>query len=331
MASGEPAVFVEVGPAEGHRLVVGGMTVLERVLWGLGKAGVARAAVAAPAMPLRGDLPLAVDFVAPDTNPPSGARIVRGDELEGIRVEDETSRDAAEWAVLRSLAKGHQGPVDATINWRFSMRLTRALARTRITPNHVSIFGLALGALACVLAVRGTFAALIVAGLIMQIHNILDSVDGELARLKKQYSKVGQWLDNLADDVLDNAFVLCAGIGAGGPYAALGVLGAGGRWFCAACTYLEVYRATGSGDVYAFRWWFERDKQSVDEVYDTRSLLTWVRALGRRDTYVFAWMLLCLGGFAKGVVIWGAVLGVVYAGLMLAHLANRTRAPRETP
>jgi len=39
--------------------------------------------------------------------------------------------------------------------------------------------------------------------------------NGELARLRFEGSKVGQWLDNITDDVLDLAFIVCAGVAAG--------------------------------------------------------------------------------------------------------------------
>ena len=58
--------------------------------------------------------------------------------------------------------------------------------------------------------------------------------------------------------------------------------------------YWQVVRA--GGQFWSFRWWFETDVESVDEVYDPRSLMTWIRSLGRRDVYLFIWAVLCVAG-----------------------------------
>jgi phosphatidylglycerophosphate synthase len=238
--------------------------------------------------------------------------------------------------LCRSLAKAHQGPLDALVNWRFSMPITRRLAYTKVTPNHITFAGLFVGLLACWLVSRASWPAVAAGGLLLQIHSVLDSCDGELARLRYQFSRYGQWFDNLADDLVDNLFVVCAGFAAasanvaaasaaagGGPWLTLALLGAGGRLATNLVAYVDVYRRTGTGDLYAFRLWFEREKRAAVDVYDPRSWLTWVRAVGRRDTYVFGWMLLCMAGLPAGVAIWAAVLGVVEAATVAVHLSVR--------
>jgi hypothetical protein len=80
-----------------------------------------------------------------------------------------------------------------------------------------------------------------------------------------------------------------------------------------------VYRATGTGDVFAFRWWFESAAASADDVYSPRSLMTWLRSLGRRDTYVFVWMLACLAHFPSWVVVHGAVIAAINVSLLVLH------------
>src|SRR6185369_5245072 len=213
------------------------------------------------------------------------------------------------------------GPVDALINWRFSMRITRVLARRSlaVTPNHVTIAAILVGLCASLLASRGTWLGFALCGVLLEINSILDSCDGELARLRYQYSRLGQWLDNLSDDIVDNLFLIAVGAGLGGPWRWLGLAAACGRWLVALTTYVDVYRRTGTGDVFAFRWWFETDKATADEVYDRTSLATWLRALGRRDTYVFAWMLALLAGVPVAVVCHGLAIAAVNVGLLVLH------------
>lgn len=328
--SASPVVFVVGGTEGGYRMVLGGVVALERKLRELAKEGVTRALVAAEPIPLRTGIPIEVEWVSPSATPPPGARVVRGDEIAGIRVRDEATRRQAEWALCRSLAKSHQGVIDGLLNWRLSMRITRALAQTsfRFTPNHVTaaaaVVGLAASALVCI----GTWAAVAAAGVLMQLQSILDSCDGELARLRFQYSKLGQWFDNLADDVLDNLFLACAGWAAGGIWATCAFAGAGARLVSALVTYVDVYVRTGTGDVYAFRWWFESDKKTADDVYDPRSPLTWVRSFARRDLYVFVWMGLALAYLPEGIAVYGAVLGAAQGGLALLHVLFGILRPR---
>ena len=313
-------VFFETA-GDRHTWRVGGVTALERRIREVARQGATRAVVAAPPVAVPRPLPIAVEFVAPGSAPPDGARRERADVIAGIELSDEAARRRAEWALIRRMNKSFEGPVDALINWRFSMRLTRVLARRSlaVTPNHVTLAAIAVGLVAAWLAGRGGHASFALAGVLLEVNSILDSCDGELARLRFQYSRLGQWLDNLSDDVVDNVFLIAVGAGLGGVWRWLGLAAAGGRWLVAATTYLSVYRRTGTGDVFAFRWWFESDKSTTDEVYDPRSPLTWLRSFGRRDTYVFVWMIALVAGLAPWVVCHGVVIAAVNVALLILH------------
>lgn len=320
--------FVVVGDAGGHALVVGGVTVLERALRALGKQGATEATVAAAPIPLRADLPVEVRWVDPETAPPDGATVVRGDEAGGVRVVDERSRREAEWALCLALAKSHQGLIDSLINWRFSMPVTRILSSTRVMPNHITFVSFAVGLAGSFVLLLNTHWAIALGGVLIQAQSILDSCDGELARLRFQGSKLGQWLDNVSDDVLDLTFVVCAGVAAGMPFLPFALATAAVRAVGQLIIYHEVYRLTGSGDVYAFRIWFQRGVETIDEVYDPKSPWTYLRALGRRDTYVFLWMVLCLFGKVSWVAVYGSVLGAFIGGIMVLHVFLRPALPR---
>jgi phosphatidylglycerophosphate synthase len=248
----------------------------------------------------------------------------RGDELVGERVTPENCKDV-EWKICRALNKSHQGLVDAWINWRFSMRITRQLAKTKITPNHVTIFATTVGLTACALLLFRTWVAIAVGGVLIQVHSILDSCDGELSRLRYQGSRLGQWLDNLTDDFLDDLFGACAGIAAGGIWMWIGVGGALGRAFAQGTIYRDVYRRTGTGDVYQFRLWFEKDKKNIEEVYDKRSPLTYLRNVGRRDTYVFIYMILCLFKLVGVVSVYSALIGIINFVTLSAHTILKSK------
>lgn len=64
----------------------------------------------------------------------------RADFIAGIEIVDDATRRSAEWKLIRGTNKSFEGPVDALINWRFSMRITRFLSHRSlaVTPNHVT-------------------------------------------------------------------------------------------------------------------------------------------------------------------------------------------------
>jgi len=306
---------------ERHAQIVGGLTALERRIREVAKAGATRAVVAAAPIEIARPLPIPVEYVAPGSAAPEGARVERADVIAGIELVDDDARRRAEWALIRRMNKSFEGPVDALINWRFSMRITRVLARRSLalTPNHVTITAILVGLAASLCASQGTYLYTALAGVLLEFNSILDSCDGELARLRYQYSKLGQWLDNLSDDIVDNLFLVAIGHGLGGIWAWLGAAAGCGRVLVSLATYLDVFRRTGTGDVFAFRFWFESDKVTADDVYDPKSPITWIRSFGRRDTFVFAWMIACLAGFPYWVVGHGLVIAAVNIALLLLH------------
>jgi len=308
-----------------HLQVVGGLTALERRVRECAKRGARRVIVAAAPVEFPRPLPVLVEFVSAETPAPAGAAIERADVIGGIELADGAEADAtrkrAEWALIRGMNKSYEGPVDALVNWRFSMRITRFLSRLSmaVTPNHVTMTAILLGLAAAFVATRGTYLAIAAAGVMLEINSILDSVDGELARLRYQFSKLGQALDNMSDDIVDNVFILGCAYALGGWWWWLGVGAAGGRAFVALTIYVAVWRKLGNADVMAYRWWFETDVATVDEQFDPKAITTWLRSLGRRDTYVFLWMLACVCALPHWVVVHGLVIATVNMSLFLAQ------------
>lgn len=322
-------VFIDVG-GDGHRAITGGLTVLERVIRRLGKEGVTQVIVNTERFDIdagvkRVPIGVAIEW-APGATPADGQRVVRGDEIAGVRVTDARSRREAEWAVFQSLPKSHQGPTDAAINQHVSLRITQPLCRTSIHPNHITIASLFWGLAACWFALQATWASLAIAGLMMQFHNILDSCDGEMARLRFQFTTSGAWLDNIFDEIVDDTFIACVGIAAGGIWTYVGIAGGAARFLAVALQWEEMLRRGKGGSAYAFRFWFESEESTADEVYGKRSALYYVRALGRRDTFVFGFCILLLCRVPFVVTIWGAATGAINFSLMAAHVVLRKPA-----
>lgn len=76
-----------------------------------------------------------------------------------------------------------------------------ALRNTRIGPNQVTFAGAVLtyGALLWLAFGAGTGAASALVGVALAAGFVLDSADGQLARLQGRSSKLGEWLDHVLD------------------------------------------------------------------------------------------------------------------------------------
>jgi phosphatidylglycerophosphate synthase len=101
---------------------------------------------------------------------------------------------------------------------RVSLHLTRLLAPTRVTPNGVTTVMLFCGlAAAAVLTLPSAWAPVGTA-LLVQLQELLDCSDGELARWRRQTGPVGIYLDRISHYVTDAGMVAAVGVSAaGGP------------------------------------------------------------------------------------------------------------------
>jgi len=159
-----------------------------------------------------------------DAPRPIGARVVRPSELEQYddklrRVEPpllepmrEDQRDA-----LESLLYGnaYKGITDLVTKWlwpRPARRVVGWCANSGITPNMVTLVGLALVLAATWLFAHGAFASGLLCGWVM---TFLDTVDGKLARVTVQSSRLGHWLDHGMDIVHPPFWYVCWGVGLG--------------------------------------------------------------------------------------------------------------------
>lgn len=85
--------------------------------------------------------------------------------------------------------------------------LVYALRGTRITPNQVTFLATAIAAVSAVMLVAlPGFLGGILAALVFEASFVLDCVDGQLARIRRQASTIGHHLDFLMDEV--KAFII---------------------------------------------------------------------------------------------------------------------------
>ncbi|MCL4249229.1 MAG: CDP-alcohol phosphatidyltransferase family protein [Anaerolineae bacterium] len=77
--------------------------------------------------------------------------------------------------------------------------IARAAVATPLTPVHITIIFTVVGALAAALYLTGAYPAQVIAGLLLVLKSGIDAADGSLARLRGRPSRIGRFLDSIAD------------------------------------------------------------------------------------------------------------------------------------
>jgi phosphatidylglycerophosphate synthase len=86
--------------------------------------------------------------------------------------------------------------------------LVRLIAKSKIQPAYLTLFSLILGGTCALLLLQNLPLSRLFASIILFSSLILDSADGQLARLKKQISKKGDWFDKISDRIKENAILI---------------------------------------------------------------------------------------------------------------------------
>lgn len=256
---------------------------------------------------------------------------LEGKSYEGrwsVRVLDITSAQDAEKRLWLDCRKPLDGIVSRHLNRYVSLWISSRIARWGIHPNHISIVTFSLGILAGVLAAMGGYWYLLLAGVVFQINSIIDGCDGELARVKYEFSVLGEWLDTISDDLSDVFFWAGLGIGAWRTFesfvpptwwlwlAAIAVVFKG---VSMALYYTWLY-ARGRGDLLAFTWSF--DSASDDGPLLARVLRV-LKYTTKKDFIVFLAMILGFLGALPWLLFAAAVGNIVVAvGVILQRRAK---------
>ncbi|AVH57920.1 MULTISPECIES: CDP-alcohol phosphatidyltransferase family protein [Streptomyces] len=93
-----------------------------------------------------------------------------------------------------------------------SLRVTRHLLGTRISPNQITVVMVFAGVLSGVALALPGLGGAVLSIVFMQLYLLLDCVDGEVARWRRQFSPLGVYLDRLGAYLADAAVMVGMGI-----------------------------------------------------------------------------------------------------------------------
>jgi phosphatidylglycerophosphate synthase len=105
--------------------------------------------------------------------------------------------------------------VQAPVRW-LSGRVARLLLRTPITPNQITVTRGLINVVVLALVVEGSYRAFAIAFVLFQVFELLDHVDGDLARLRGTTSSLGALMETFLDTYgarPSSLFGLCVALG----------------------------------------------------------------------------------------------------------------------
>ena len=89
----------------------------------------------------------------------------------------------------------------------------KTILNTNLTPNHLTISAMIIGAIGGLLYILDSSTSLIFAGILLVVYDVLDCADGQLARIKKNGTTIGRILDGFADYIVSIFVYIGIGLG----------------------------------------------------------------------------------------------------------------------
>jgi 1L-myo-inositol 1-phosphate cytidylyltransferase / CDP-L-myo-inositol myo-inositolphosphotransferase len=238
--------------------------------------------------------------------------------VDPIVVETPADVHVAERRLMRALVKDTDGFMARHVERPISLRISRLLAPTAITPNQMSLISVVVGLCGGPFFLSERPPLQTVGALLFLAHSILDGCDGELARLKFEESRWGGVLDFWGDNVVHVVIFACMGVGWSlaasaswplwlGAAAVLGTLGSAGL------VYWRLMRGKDDGGA-LFTSVSAEPERPLARLLDSAS---------RRD-FIYLVILLALFGKSNWFLLMAALGAPIYF-LLVLFLAARER------
>jgi phosphatidylglycerophosphate synthase len=96
-------------------------------------------------------------------------------------------------------------PLDNVVTRYFYRTLSRPLTRmfllSPLLPNHITLISTAFALGGCAIAAGAGYGAHVLGLALLVFGGVMDANDGEVARLRLEFSKLGGWLDTIGDEL----------------------------------------------------------------------------------------------------------------------------------
>ncbi|MBN2724069.1 MAG: CDP-alcohol phosphatidyltransferase family protein [Deltaproteobacteria bacterium] len=262
------------------------------------------------------------------SNPLLGTAI--GKELFFRKIDSVTDAKTAETLLFHSLRKPQDGIISRLFNRTLSLPVSRILVKTSLTPNQLSVINAGFAIISGFMLFFGNnllglsfYISGFLGGLFMQMCSIYDGCDGEVARVKFQYTHTGDWLDTIIDDITNSIFF--AGVAAWSWFSTgqerfiyMGVAAFVGQWIANYSMYYYLIKIAGTGNNQDYK--VTTGKSKLFDMF-----LNNIKYLTKRDFHLFAFFVMGIAGrldigayiicaFAVGA---GLILGIQHIILLI--------------
>lgn len=100
---------------------------------------------------------------------------------------------------LKECSRGSEKNIGYLLHRKISIRITKYLARTNVTPNQITFISLLIGLAAIPFFAIGGYINLVIGAILLNFAYTMDCVDGEIAKLKNMQSEFGATFDFITD------------------------------------------------------------------------------------------------------------------------------------
>jgi phosphatidylglycerophosphate synthase len=119
-----------------------------------------------------------------------------------------------ELEALKKTAWNVPGDIATNLFFRpLSIRITRTLSKTSVTPTQITLFSFGLRIIGSALFLLAHYWLSVIATVLLYFAQVLDCVDGEVSRVKKMSSRQGGLIDYFLDRLADFVVYLSVAIG----------------------------------------------------------------------------------------------------------------------
>jgi hypothetical protein len=205
---------------------------------------------------------------------------------------------------------------------------TRALVDTAVRPDQVTLAAFLFGVAAAVAAAHRLWA---LAGLALWLGAVVDCIDGELARLRIEGSRRGEWLDSIADELSTFSLLVGLGLGLGGAWRLIGAAGALIGIATTGKLYFDLHRLQLPIDTAQYPWFFGKPSERAPTRRGLARGVYIASFLFQRDAYV---TVVALGLLAQAprvafLLLFGGML--VITVLLFIHVLVTALTKHDSP